>query len=83
MPKGEGQERTEKATGKRRQEARRKGQVAQSRELPSVLILLTAMGFFYFAGAWMFWNMSEVVGGIYQQLDSLRIEAGRFIRRIA
>jgi flagellar biosynthetic protein FlhB len=75
MPQGEGQERTEKATAKRRQEARRKGQVAQSRELSSVMILLTAMVFFYFAGAWMFWNMSEVVGGIYQQLDSLRIEA--------
>ena len=75
MPKGEGQERTEKATPKRRQEARRKGQVAQSRELPSVLILMTAMGFFYFAGTWMFWNMSEVVGGIYQQLDTLRFEA--------
>ena len=64
MPQGEGQERTEKATPKRRQQARRKGQVAQSRELPSVLILLTAMGFFYFAGTWMFWNMSEVVSGI-------------------
>ncbi|MGD8944692.1 MAG: flagellar biosynthesis protein FlhB [Desulfobacterales bacterium] len=75
MPQGEGQERTEKATGKRRQEARRKGQVAQSRELPSVAILLTAMGFFYFAGTWMFWNMSEVVSGIYQQLDTLRIDA--------
>jgi flagellar biosynthetic protein FlhB len=75
MPQGEGQERTEKATPKRRQQARRKGQVAQSRELPSVLILMTAMGFFYFAGTWMFWNLSEVVGGIYQQLDTLRFEA--------
>ena len=75
MPQGEGQERTEKATSKRREEARRKGQVAQSRELPSVLILMTAMGFFYFAGTWVFWNMSEVVGGIYQQLDTLRFEA--------
>jgi flagellar biosynthetic protein FlhB len=75
MPQSDGQERTEKATAKRRQEARRKGQVAQSRELPSVLILMTAMSFFYFGGSWMFWNMSEVLGGIYQQLDTLRIDA--------
>ena len=75
MPESQGQERTEKATPKRRQQARRKGQVASSREIPSVLILMTALGFFYFAGSWMFWNISEVVGGIYQQLDTLRIDA--------
>ena len=74
MPASEGQERTEKATPKRRQQARSKGQVAYSREITSVLILMTAMGFFYFGGAWMFWSLSEVVGGIYQQLDTLRIE---------
>ena len=75
MPESQGQERTEKATQKRRQQARRRGQVASSREIPSVLILMTALGFFYFAGSWMFWNISEVVGGIYQQLDTLRINA--------
>jgi flagellar biosynthetic protein FlhB len=75
MPASEGQERTEKATPKRRQQARRKGQVAYSREITSVLILMTAMGFFYFGGAWMFWNLSEVVSGIYQQLDTLKINA--------
>ncbi len=74
MPESAGQERTEKATPKRRERARRKGQVAQSREIPSVLILMTAMGFFYFAGSWMFWSISEVIGGIYQQLDTLRID---------
>ena len=75
MPQSGGQERTEKATAKRRQEARRKGQVAQSREISSVLILLTAMGFFYFAGSWMFSNIAEVVSGIYGRLGTLRIEA--------
>lgn len=74
MPASEGQERTEKATPKRRREARKKGQVANSREIPSVLILMTAMGFFYFAGSWVFWNLSEVVGGTYQQLDTYRID---------
>lgn len=70
-----GQERTEKATGKRRQEARKKGQVAQSREISSTLILMTALGFFYFAGSWMFWNISEFIGGIYQHLDTLQFNS--------
>ncbi|MBT8330765.1 MAG: EscU/YscU/HrcU family type III secretion system export apparatus switch protein [Deltaproteobacteria bacterium] len=68
MPESQGQERTEKATPKRRQKARRDGQVAYSREITSVLIIMTAMGIFYFAGAWMFWNISEVIVNIFQQL---------------
>lgn len=73
MPETRGQERTEKATPKRRDQARKKGQVAQSREVSSVLILMTALGFFYFAGSWMFWNLSEFIGGVYQNLDTLRL----------
>jgi flagellar biosynthetic protein FlhB len=73
MPETGGQERTEKGTAKRRQQSRRRGQVAQSREIPSVLILITALGFFYFAGSWMFWNISEVIGDVYQNLDTLRL----------
>ena len=75
MPERGGQERTEKATVKRRQEARRKGQVAQSREIPSVLILLTALAVFYFAGSWMCWNIADVIGGVFERLDTLRLEA--------
>ena len=73
MPESSGQERTEKATPKKRRQARRKGQVAQSREIPSVLILMTALTFFYFAGTWMFWNISEFIGGVYQNIDTLRL----------
>ena len=75
MPESGGQERTEKATAKHREEARRRGQVAQSREIPSVLILMTAMGVFYFAGSWMFWNIAEMIGGVFERLDTLQFEA--------
>lgn len=71
MPESAGQERTEKATGKKRTDARRKGQVAQSREVSSVMILMTSLGIFYFAGSWMFWNISELIGGIYQNIGIL------------
>jgi flagellar biosynthetic protein FlhB len=72
MPETAGQERTEKATGKRRAKARRKGQVAQSREISSAVILMTALGFFYFAGSWLFWNLSELITGVYQNIGFLR-----------
>ena len=72
MPENTGQERTEKATPKRKQEARKKGQVAQSKEISSAIILMVCMAFFYFGGSWMFWNLSEFITGIYQNIDTLR-----------
>ena len=72
MPENTGQERTERATPKRKQEARNKGQVAQSREVSSVMILMVSTAFFYFGGSWMFWNLSEIVTEVYQNIDSLR-----------
>jgi flagellar biosynthetic protein FlhB len=44
MAESDGQERTEQATPKRREEARRKGQVPRSRELNTTLVLLAASG---------------------------------------
>jgi flagellar biosynthetic protein FlhB len=44
------QEKTEKATPKKREKARREGQVAKSAEIPSVFILLVGVGILYFSG---------------------------------
>ena len=60
---------------KKREDARRKGQVAMSREVSSAMILLGALGFFYFAGSWMFWNLSVIVRRIFQNLGTLRFES--------
>jgi flagellar biosynthetic protein FlhB len=70
------QDRTEKATPKRRQDARKKGQVAQSREIPSVLILMMSLGVFFFAGSWMFWNLAGFMS------DTLRSSAQLLIADI-
>ncbi len=56
-----GQERTEKATPKRIRDAREKGQVVSSREVPSACVLLGAMGAMFFAGAWMTEKIQEVM----------------------
>lgn len=53
-----GQERTEEATPKRREEVRQKGQVAKSAEVTSVAVLFTCVVFFYFNAAAMIEKMS-------------------------
>jgi flagellar biosynthetic protein FlhB len=73
MPENNGQERTEQATPKKRLESRKKGQVAQSKEISSVLILITSLGIFFFAGSWIFWNLSEFFTGFYQNIGTLRL----------
>jgi len=73
MPETAGQERTEKATAKKREDARKKGQVAVSKEVSSVMILLTSLGIFYFAGSWMFWSMSDLITRVYQHIGTIRL----------
>jgi flagellar biosynthetic protein FlhB len=73
MPENSGQEKTEPATSKKRADARERGQVAQSKEISSAMILMASLGFFYFAGGWLFWNLSEIFTRIYQNIDTLRI----------
>jgi flagellar biosynthetic protein FlhB len=43
-------EKTEKATPRRREEARKKGEVAKSREIPAVMVLLTGLLVLYLGG---------------------------------
>jgi flagellar biosynthetic protein FlhB len=61
-------ERTEQATPRKREEARKKGQVAKSREIPSVAILMTGVSVLFLAGTF-----------IYQQLSGLMV---RFLNRM-
>jgi flagellar biosynthetic protein FlhB len=73
MAEATGQERTEKATGKRRMEARKRGQVAISREIPSTLILFTLLGVFVFAGPHLLDQLTRLVAGIFGRLNSIRV----------
>mgnify|MGYP000606218779 CR=1 FL=1 len=57
MAQDNGMDRTEKPTAKKLEDARKKGQVAQSLEIPSVMILMMSLGVFFFAGSWMFWKI--------------------------
>jgi len=74
MAEATGQERTEKATGKRRMEARKRGQVALSREIPSTLILFTLLGVFVFAGPHLLDQLTRLLAGIFGRLHLLRVQ---------
>ena len=73
MAESPGQERTERATAKRRMEARKQGQVALSREVPSALILIAVLGVFYFAGGRVLEDLTRLFGEFFGQLHTTRL----------
>ncbi len=63
-------ERTEKATGKRRSEARKKGQVAKSREIPSVAVLLAGLSVLYLLSTYFLRQISSVMVSSFQKIGT-------------
>jgi flagellar biosynthesis protein FlhB len=70
MAEAGAQEKTERATGKKRQEARKKGQVAKSREVNSVCVLLAALLGFFFSAEWMANTMMSLIKGHLQNMGT-------------
>ncbi len=66
-------ERTEQATGRRRSEARKKGQVAKSREIPSVLVLISGMSVLYFMSSYMYQQLSSLMVQLFHQIGTFSI----------
>lgn len=54
------QEKTEKATPKKRDESRKKGQVAKSAEVPTALIMLSVFLLMFFIGSWITNNFLDL-----------------------
>ena len=63
------QEKTEKPSPKKISDARKKGQVAKSREIPSVFILIVSLAVFYFSGSAMFMNIAEFMKYMFQNIS--------------
>ena len=61
MAENDGQERTEEATGRRRQQAREKGQVPRSRELASVAVLVVGAIALMVFGDWIVDHLMEIM----------------------
>lgn len=60
------QERTERATPRRLQQAREKGQLARSRELSTMIVLLAAAGGLFLAGGSIIGGLLEVMTASFQ-----------------
>ena len=55
------EEKTEQATPKKREDARKKGEIAKSRELPSVAVLLSGLLTFMIFGTYMYSQIQELM----------------------
>lgn len=67
-------ERTEQATAKRRADARKKGQVARSHELPSILVMITGLAVLFFGSFHIFNQLSVLTAKLLKQTGTLVIE---------
>jgi flagellar biosynthetic protein FlhB len=71
-------ERTEQATAKRRADARKKGQVARSREIPSVLVLLTGLTALFFWSSAMYRHSARLLARLFGQIGSYPLDPVSF-----
>jgi flagellar biosynthetic protein FlhB len=67
-------ERTEQATAKRRADARKKGQVARSREIPAVAILMVGLSVLFFWGFTMYQQLSLIMVKFFKQMGTRVLE---------
>ncbi|WP_425271740.1 flagellar biosynthesis protein FlhB [Paenibacillus protaetiae] len=74
------QEKTERATPKKRQESRKKGQVAKSNELPSSLILLFGFLCLIMMGGYFKHRILLLFGSLFQDWLTMDLNAGSFMR---
>ena len=73
MAEGKDQDKTEPATPKRREEARKKGEVAQSKEVPSVFVLLVSLFAFYFFGSYIAQNFLAMMYSLFNSVGTFQI----------
>ncbi|RJE86767.1 flagellar biosynthesis protein FlhB [Paenibacillus sp. 1011MAR3C5] len=67
------QEKTEKATPKKRQDSRKKGQVAKSSDLPGAFILLFAFASFLMLGNYYKSHINELFGGLFEHWLTMEV----------
>jgi len=70
----QGQEKTEQATDKRREESREKGQVAKSREIPSVAVLFACLIYFHFNAAGLLQKIMAIMSSSFRTAGQVVID---------
>ncbi len=72
MPERDDQERTEDPTPKRRQEAREKGQIPKSREIPSVALLFASCIYFLFLYKQIYKHLAESIVHFFRLIPTVK-----------
>ena len=78
MAEESSQEKTEPATPKRREEARRKGQVARSQELNSAFVLLMGLTGLYLLGGILYQDLASFTVQILEQCHTFNLTQSSF-----
>ncbi len=73
------QEKTEKATPKKREESRKKGQVAKSSDLPGAFVMLFVFSSFLMLGSYYKQNILHLFGSFFQDWLLLEVNAGNVL----
>ncbi len=73
------QDKTEKATPKKRSEARKKGQVAKSQDVSSVAVLLAGLSTLCLFGPYMFGRLDSLMEESFVRVKTPVLETGRFL----
>lgn len=68
-----GGDKTEKATPKKREKSRGEGQVANSKEMASVVVLFASIIVFYFCTSWMLDSIKQVMQGVFLMIGQMRV----------
>ena len=79
MPDQSFQDKTEPATPKRRQEARKKGEVAKSRELASIAVLSAGVVYLFFSAKGLTLNLGHVIEKTFRDIPSLKLSDNRMM----
>ncbi|MBW1677538.1 MAG: flagellar biosynthesis protein FlhB [Deltaproteobacteria bacterium] len=79
MAEGDLQEKTEKATPRKRSEARKKGQVGKSREIPSVAVLLAGLSTLYVFGAYMYSHIRSLMQDTFSMIATPNLNLSEFL----
>ncbi|MBI5183079.1 MAG: flagellar biosynthesis protein FlhB [Nitrospinae bacterium] len=77
MPEDNKEQQTEQATPRRKRETREKGQVAYSREVSSVFVLMGSLLVLYFAGTYMITNLMSFSRYIFSEAGWMDIKGDR------
>ena len=73
MAEGNFQEKTEQASPKKKEEARKKGQVARSQELNSAIVMLTGLGVIYFLIDDLLMTFTSLFKTVYSEAGTFEI----------